>query len=109
VPRDNKRLELLEKSVTAVAQRLEELEAARPSNGKPLMNVVRLMSLPEHLRTTAAVVVKLGEATAAEVAKRSERQRTLESMYLNELVRLGHADKVKRGKEVFYRMNYAVT
>ncbi len=106
--KSDKRLEMLERTVAAVAQRLEEIETAKPREHKPLMNVVRLMSLPEHLRTTASLVVKLGEATAAQISKGSGRQRTLESMYLNELVRLGHADKVKRGKEVYYRTNYAV-
>jgi len=106
--KNDKRLEMLERTISEVAQRLREIESAWPKERK-LMNVVRLMSLPEHLRTTASIVVKLGEATAVDVAKRSGRQRTLESMYLNELVRLGHAGKVKRGKEVFYRVNYAVT
>jgi len=63
-----------------------------------------LMSLPEHLRRSMEVIVTLGEATAQEVAEKTERSRAAESDYLNQLVDRGFLKKEKKGREVVFQV-----
>lgn len=64
------------------------------------------MELPDCLRTTIVTVLGMGEASAGEVASKTGRSRSLESYYLNRLVRLGHLRKVRRGRRVYFRSMY---
>jgi rubrerythrin len=59
-----------------------------------------LFSLPKHLRKTAIAIVKLGQATAEQVATKTGRTRAAESDYLNQLVRQGVLKKEKIGREI---------
>ncbi|MFQ6085644.1 MAG: hypothetical protein ACE5OY_05200 [Candidatus Bathyarchaeia archaeon] len=96
-------IEEIKEQLTSVMSRLEALERRSSMN---TLSILRLFALPDHLRRTAAVVVRLGQATASQVANECSRHRSLESTHLNELVRLGHAEKIRRGREIFYRMRY---
>ena len=66
------------------------------------LDVMSLLSLPDHLRKTATVLCSLGEATAEEVAERTGRARAVESSYLNQLVRMGYLKKERRGRRVLF-------
>jgi len=66
------------------------------------LDVMSLLSLPDHLRKTATVLCDLGEATAEEVAERTGRARAVESSYLNQLVRMGYLKKERRGRRVLF-------
>ena len=61
-----------------------------------------LLSLPDHLRKTAVIVCNLKQANANEVAARSGRARAAESDYLNQLVRMGHLKKKRKGRESYF-------
>lgn len=66
------------------------------------LDVMTLLSLPDHLRKTAVTLCKLGEATAEEVAEQTERARAVESSYLNQLVMMGYLKKERRGRKAYF-------
>ncbi|KUO42358.1 MAG: hypothetical protein APU95_02280 [Hadesarchaea archaeon YNP_N21] len=71
------------------------------SIGKTL-DIMTLLSLPDHLRKTAMVITKLGKATAEDVAKETRRARAIESSYLNQLVRMRLIGRKREGKKVYF-------
>jgi response regulator of citrate/malate metabolism len=66
------------------------------------LDVMTLLSLPDHLRKTAVTLCKLGEATAEEVAEQTKRARAVESSYLNQLVLMGYLKKERRGRKAYF-------
>lgn len=66
------------------------------------LDVMTLLSLPDHLRKTAISLCKLGEATAEEVAEHTKRARAVESGYLNQLVLMGYLKKERRGRKTYF-------
>jgi len=66
------------------------------------LDVMTLLSLPDHLRKTATAVCSLGRATAEEISKDTSRARAVESGYLNQLVRMGYLKKERKGRTVFF-------
>lgn len=67
-----------------------------------VLDVMTLLSLPDHLRKSALSIVKLGKAMAEDVAKETGRARAIESAYLNQLVRMGYLKRVREGKRVYF-------
>lgn len=66
------------------------------------LDVMTLLSLPDHLRKTATVTSNLGKATAEEISEKTERARAVESGYLNQLVRMGYLKKERVGRKVLF-------
>jgi len=66
------------------------------------LDVVTLLSLPDHLRKTAMVLCKEGEATAEQIAKKTGRARAVESGYLNQLHTMRYVKKRRRGRDVYF-------
>ena len=66
------------------------------------LDVMTLLSLPDHLRRTATIMSRLGKATADEIADATERARAVESGYLNQLVRMGYLKKERSGRRVLF-------
>jgi len=66
------------------------------------LDVMTLLSLPDHLRKTAIAICKLGEATADETAEHTKRARAVESGYLNQLVLMGYLKKERRGRKAYF-------
>jgi len=66
------------------------------------LDVMTLLSLPDHLRKTAVMITKLGRATAADVARETGRARAVESNYLNQLVTMKHIQRERKGKKVYF-------
>jgi len=69
------------------------------------LDVMTLLSLPDHLRKTAVSLCKLEEATADEVAEQTKRARAVESGYLNQLVIMGYMKKERRGRKAYFFVN----
>jgi len=67
-----------------------------------VLDVMTLLSLPDHLRKSALAIVKLGKAMAEDVANETGRARAIESAYLNQLVRMGYLKRVREGKRVYF-------
>jgi len=104
------RLRRLEETVQQIRERVEQLETRPPQRREGTNQLtpqaileIDLMNLPDSLRRTMLAIAKLKEATPEEVAEETNRTRGLENLYLNQLERLGHIEKVKRGRRVHYR------
>ena len=67
-----------------------------------VLDVMTLLSLPDHLRKTAVTLCKVGQATADEVAEQTKRARAVESGYLNQLVLMGYVKKERRGRKAYF-------
>ncbi len=83
----------------------EILEALRRIEGKidRIAAPARAAALPDRLRRTMMTLIELDEASASQVAEKTGRTRVAESAALNELVRLGFAEKRKVGRTVYFR------
>ena len=66
------------------------------------LDVVTLLSLPDHLRKTAMVLCKEGEAVADQIANKTGRARAVESGYLNQLCTMGYVKKKRKGRDVYF-------
>ncbi|UCH57351.1 MAG: hypothetical protein JSV18_00020 [Candidatus Bathyarchaeota archaeon] len=66
------------------------------------LDVMTLLSLPDHLRKTASVVCEKGRTTADEISQITKRARAVESGYLNQLVRMGYLKKERKGRLVLF-------
>ncbi len=67
-----------------------------------VLDVMTLLSLPDHLRKTAVTLCKLDHATAEQVAEQTKRARAVESGYLNQLVLMGYVKKERRGRKAYF-------
>jgi len=67
-----------------------------------VLDVMTLLSLPDHLRKTAVTISRLDQATAEEVADQTRRARAVESGYLNQLVMMGYLKKERRGRKAYF-------
>jgi response regulator of citrate/malate metabolism len=67
-----------------------------------VLDVMTLLSLPDHLRKTAVTISRLDQATAEEVAEQTRRARAVESGYLNQLVMMGYLKKERRGRKAYF-------
>ena len=67
-----------------------------------VLDVMTLLSLPDHLRKTAVTISRLDQATAEEVAEQTRRARAVESGYLNQLVMMGYIKKERRGRKAYF-------
>jgi predicted transcriptional regulator len=66
------------------------------------LDVMTLLSMPDHLRKTAMTVCRLGRAAAEEVAQQTKRARAVESAYLNQLVIMGYLKKERKGRKAYF-------
>jgi hypothetical protein len=82
-------------------QKHEKKDFEMPLTDAPL-DVMTLLSMPDHLRKTAMTVCRLGRATADEVAQQTHRARAVESAYLNQLVIMGHLKKERNGRKAYF-------
>jgi predicted transcriptional regulator len=73
----------------------------QPMPDAPL-DVMTLLSMPDHLRKTAMTVCRLGRATADEIAQQTHRARAVESAYLNQLVFMGYLKKERKGRKAYF-------
>lgn len=74
---------------------------ALPFSDTPL-DVMTLLSMPDHLRKTAMTVCRCGRATADEISQQTTRARAVESAYLNQLVIMGYLKKERKGRKAYF-------
>jgi hypothetical protein len=82
-------------------QKHDRKNIQQPLPDAPL-DVMTLLSMPDHLRKTAMTVCRLGRATADEVAEQTKRARAVESAYLNQLVIMRHLRKERQGRKAYF-------
>jgi DNA-binding transcriptional ArsR family regulator len=85
---------------TKMKRQAEKREGAMRPGGA--LDIVTLLSLPDHLRKSAMTIMRLGRAMAEDVARETGRARAIESAYLNQLARMGHVKKEKEGRRVYF-------
>lgn len=82
-------------------QKHEKRDIFPPLADAPL-DVMTLLSMPDHLRKTAMTLCRLGRATADEIAQQTHRARAVESAYLNQLVIMGYLKKERKGRKAYF-------
>ena len=66
------------------------------------LDVMTLLSMPDHLRKTAMTICRCGRATAEEISGQTSRARAVESAYLNQLVIMGYLKKERKGRKAYF-------
>jgi hypothetical protein len=92
---------LNEKMEIIIELQKHERRELQPLPEAPL-DVMTLLSMPDHLRKTAMTVCRLGCATADEIAQQTHRARAVESAYLNQLVIMGYLKKERKGRKAYF-------
>ena len=103
-------LEKIRENLEKLNEKMEvmiELQKHNKKNVEPPLtdaplDVMTLLSMPDHLRKTAMTVCRLGRATADETAQQTHRARAVESAYLNQLVIMGHLKKERTGRKAYF-------
>jgi hypothetical protein len=72
-----------------------------PMADSPL-DVMTLLSMPDHLRKTAMALCRMGRATADEISGQTKRARAVESAYMNQLVIMGYLKKERTGRKAYF-------
>ena len=100
----NKNLEQIDVKLGNLLASKEASEQETDKRRKELeaLDVMTLLSLPDHLRKTATILNRLGRATADQVSNQSGKARAVESSYLNQLVVMGHVKKNRKGRYVHF-------
>ena len=65
----------------------------------------KLLEFPKHLQTTIVTLLKLGQATAEDVAGLTGKARAVESAYLNQLTTMRIVRKSRRGRKAFFEVD----
>jgi response regulator of citrate/malate metabolism len=95
-------LELLNEKIDVMIEFQKHGQRELPENLPEALDVMTLLSLPDHLRKTAVALCKLDKATADEVAEQTKRARAVESGYLNQLVVMGYLKKERDGRKAYF-------
>jgi len=66
------------------------------------LDVMTLLSMPDHLRKTAMTICRCARATAQEISEQTKRARAVESAYLNQLVIMGYLKKERKGRKAYF-------
>jgi len=98
-------LEQLNEKIDVMIEIQKHGQREIPDSLPEALDVMTLLSLPDHLRKTAVALCKLEEATANDVAEQTKRARAVESGYLNQLVIMGYVKKERRGRKAYFFVN----
>ncbi|MEM2926406.1 MAG: helix-turn-helix domain-containing protein [Candidatus Bathyarchaeia archaeon] len=102
------REELLDR-IKEIERRLDKIERALRLGDYGLgdqrfqVDFGNVLELPDSLRRTFFALGGLGEATAEEVAERTGRTRSVETIYLNQLVRMGFLARERKGRKIYFK------
>lgn len=102
-------LEKIRENLEKLNEKMEimiELQKHGRKDTQPLpdtpLDVMTLLSMPDHLRKTAMTLCRLGRATAEEIAEQTHRARAVESAYLNQLVTMTYLKKERNGRKAYF-------
>ncbi len=105
-------LEKIEESLERLNDKMEviiEIQKTGSDNQKSApglpdasLDVMTLLSMPDHLRKTAMAICRCARATAEEIAGQTSRARAVESAYLNQLVIMGYLKKERKGRKAYF-------
>jgi len=104
--------EKIEESLERLNEKMEviiEIQKNSSDNQRPVitlpdasLDVMTLLSMPDHLRKTAMAICRCVRATAEEIAEQTSRARAVESAYLNQLVIMGYLKKERKGRKAYF-------
>ena len=106
----SEKLKRIENKIDSVKGIVQYLASSTHEIGKRLNATVgenidvQLLKLPDSLRQSMFVMDKLREASAYQVAELTGRTRSAESFHLNQLERMGHLLKFRRGKKIYFKI-----
>lgn len=102
-------LEKISESLERLNEKMEvmiELQKHGRRDFQPMpdapLDVMTLLSMPDHLRKTAMTICRSGRATAEEISQQTSRARAVESAYLNQLVIMGYLKKERKGRKAYF-------
>ena len=102
-------LEKIKESLERLNEKMEVMIEIQRHEKKELqafpdasLDVMTLLSMPDHLRKTAMTICRCGRATAQEIANQTNRARAVESAYLNQLVIMGYLKKERVGRKAYF-------
>ena len=105
-------LEKIEESLERLNEKMEVIIEIQKSSGDAQrsaaalpdasLDVMTLLSMPDHLRKTAMAICRCGRATADEIAEQTSRARAVESAYLNQLVLMSYVKKERKGRKAYF-------
>ncbi len=105
-------LEKIEESLERLNEKMEVIIEIQKSGGDggrgsvvlpdASLDVMTLLSMPDHLRKTAMTICRCGRATAEEISVSTCRARAVESAYLNQLVLMGYLKKERKGRKAYF-------
>ena len=105
-------LEKIEESLEKLNEKMEVIIEIQKNSGEvqksstmlpdASLDVMTLLSMPDHLRKTAMSICRCGKATAEEIAELTRRARAVESAYLNQLVIMGYLKKERKGRKAYF-------
>jgi hypothetical protein len=107
-------LEKIEESLERLNDKMEVMIEIQRNNGNDSnpkntpflpdasLDVMTLLSMPDHLRKTAMTICRCGRATAEEISSQTTRARAVESAYLNQLVIMGYLKKQRKGRKAYF-------
>ena len=98
-------LEKLNEKIDVMIEIQKHGQREIPENLPEALDVMTLLSLPDHLRKTAVTLCKLEKATADEVSGQTKRARAVESGYLNQLCVMGYMKKEREGRKAYFYVN----
>jgi predicted transcriptional regulator len=96
IKRLEERLEVVEKTL--------QLRDLSTSSSSVSLSQKDLLALPSSLQKTMLAIQELQEATSTGVAKETGRARSVETIYLNQLARLGYLNKERKGRKIFFKI-----
>ncbi|MGA3112158.1 MAG: transcriptional regulator [Candidatus Bathyarchaeia archaeon] len=105
-------LEKIEESLEKLNEKMEVIIEIQKNSGDTQsrttmlpdasLDVMTLLSMPDHLRKTAMTICRCGRATAEEISETTTRARAVESSYLNQLVIMGYLKKERKGRKAYF-------
>ena len=108
---DTPRIDEVLDRVKKIEERLSSLESTLtnmqtlPVAPKPKsIDMSDLLALPSSLQKTMLAIQELKEATSNKLAEKTGRDRTVETIYLNQLARLGYLTRERRSRKIYFKI-----
>lgn len=101
---DLERIKSIEERLDVLENLVRNMETPTTTRTPPSSLIKDLLALPSSLQKTMIAVQKLEEGTATDVSKITQRVRSVETIYLNQLARLGYLTKSRKGRRIYFKV-----
>jgi len=97
------RIKRIEERLDALELAIKTIEASPERRASPTL-FKEFLTLPSSLQKTMLAVQELEEAMATEVAEKTGRVRSVETIYLNQLARLGYLTRIRKSRRIYFKV-----